>query len=101
MKEIGILTIKNTRTTRRYLSTNFLVCKTIYLFDLRIEIRKIMVKMLEIFGLGLIAIMTLAFVGAFQPQVENGLSPLFWVCAGGALAIIIYRKKKRQREEKE
>ena len=60
-----------------------------------------MVKILEIFGLGLIAIMTLAFVGAFQPQVENGLSPVFWVCAGGALVIIIYRKKKRQREEKQ
>ena len=60
-----------------------------------------MVKMLELFGLGLIAIMTLAFVGAFQPQVENGLSPVFWVCAGGALMIIVYRKWKRKQEEKE
>ena len=60
-----------------------------------------MIKMLELFGFGLIAIMTLAFVGAFQPQVENGLSPVFWVCAVGALIIIIYRKKKKQREEKQ
>ncbi len=55
----------------------------------------------EIAGLVLVAIMTLAFVGAFQPQVENGLSPVFWVCAGGALMIIVYRKWKRKKEEKE
>lgn len=55
----------------------------------------------EIVGLGLVAIMTLAFVGAFQPQVENGLSPVFWVCAGGAMIIIFYRKWKGKQEEKE
>jgi FtsH-binding integral membrane protein len=87
--------------TRRYLSTNFWVCKTIYLFDLQFQNRKIMVKMPEIVGLGLVAIMTLAFVGTFQPQVENGLSPVFWVCAGGALGIIFYRKWKGKQEEKE
>jgi FtsH-binding integral membrane protein len=60
-----------------------------------------MVKIPELVGLALVAIMTLAFVGAFQPQVENGLSPVFWVCAGGALMIIFYRKWKRKQEEKE
>ncbi|HUU48320.1 MAG TPA: hypothetical protein VMW55_06020 [Nitrosopumilaceae archaeon] len=58
-----------------------------------------MIKILEIIGFVLVAIMTLAFVGVL-PQVENGLSPVFWACAGGALAIIIYRKKIRQREDK-
>ncbi len=60
-----------------------------------------MVKMPEIIGLGLVAIMTLAFVGAFQPQVGNGLTPVFWACAGGALLIIVYRKWKGKQEEKE
>jgi FtsH-binding integral membrane protein len=60
-----------------------------------------MVKIPELVGLALVAIMTLAFVGAFQPQVENGLSPVFWVCAGGALMIIFYRKWKKKQEEKE
>ena len=55
----------------------------------------------EIIGLGLVAIMTLAFVGAFLPHVENGLSPVFWACAGGALMIIVYRKWKGKQEEKE
>ncbi len=57
--------------------------------------------MLEIVGLVLVAIMTLAFVGAFQPQVDNGLSIVFWACAGGVLLIILYRKRKRKQEEKE
>ncbi len=60
-----------------------------------------MAKMLERIGLVLVAIMTLGFVGAFQPTVEPGLSPLFWGCAGATLMILIYRKMKRKREEKE
>lgn len=59
-----------------------------------------MAKMLEILGLFLVVIMSLSFVGAFQPTVEPGLSPLFWGCAGGALMIIMYRKFKRKQEEK-
>ncbi len=62
--------------------------------------RKIMAKMLEILGLVLLAIMTLGFVGAFEPTIRNGTSELFWGCAGGALMIIIYRKMKRKQEEK-
>lgn len=64
--------------------------------------RKIMVKMLEILGLALVAIMTLGFVGAFESYgINKGTSLLFWGCAGGALMIIIYRKMKRKQEEKE
>ena len=58
-----------------------------------------MAKILDIFGLILIAIMALGFVGTFQPTIEPGLSPLFWACAGVALMIIMYRKIKRKKEE--
>ena len=57
--------------------------------------------MLELLGLVLVAIMTLGFVGVFQPTIEPGLSPLFWGCAGGTLAIIIYRKRKQKKQEQE
>lgn len=59
-----------------------------------------MAKILEIIGLILVAIMTLGFVGVFQPYgISNGTSELFWGCAGGALMIIIYRKIKKKKEE--
>lgn len=57
-----------------------------------------MTKILEVIGLVLVAIMSLAFVGVI-PQVESGLSPVFWGCAGGALMIIFYRKMKRKQQE--
>ncbi|MGH1568173.1 MAG: hypothetical protein ACRBBZ_03105 [Nitrosopumilus sp.] len=60
-----------------------------------------MAKMLEVLGLVLVAIMSLAFMGILQPTIEPGLSPLFWGCAGVTLMIIIYRKKKNKKEEKE
>ena len=60
---------------------------------------KIMAKILDVSGLVLVAIMALGFVGAFQPTIQPGLSPLFWGCAGIALMIIIYRKMKRKQEE--
>ena len=62
--------------------------------------RKIMTKILEIIGFVLLGIMTLSFVGALQPTIEPGLSPLFWGCAGATLMILIYRKKKRKQDEK-
>ena len=59
-----------------------------------------MVKILEIIGLVLVAIMSLGFVGLFEPYgIRNGTSELFWGCAGGTLLIIIYRKMKRKRED--
>jgi len=47
-------------------------------------------------GLVFVSIMILGFVGAFSPYIENGLTPLFWGCAGGTLIIILYRKRKRK-----
>ena len=58
-----------------------------------------MAKLLEIIGLVLVAIMSLGFMGILQPTIDPGLSPLFWVCAGVALMIIIYRKMKKKKEE--
>ena len=55
-----------------------------------------MAKILEIIGLVLVAIMSLGFVGVFEPNIGSGLSPLFWGCAGGTLVIIMYRKRKRK-----
>lgn len=61
-----------------------------------------MAKILDVAGLVLISIMTLAFVGVLQPYgVEPGLSALFWGCAGATLLVIIYRKMKRKQEETE
>ena len=61
-----------------------------------------MVKILEMIGLVLVAIMSLGFVGLFEPYgIRNGTSELFWGCAGGTLLIIIYRKMKRKQEDKE
>lgn len=68
---------------------------------LQVDNRKIMVKMLEILGLVLVAIMSLGFMGILQPTIKPGLSPLFWGCAGGTLLIIIYRKMKTKQDEKE
>ncbi len=59
-----------------------------------------MAKVLEIAGLGLVAIMTLGFVGVFVPYgIKNGTSELFWGCAGATLLIIVYRKMKNKKEE--
>ncbi len=56
-----------------------------------------MAKILEVIGLGLVAIMTLGFVGVLEPYgVKSGLSELFWGCAGAALLIIIYRKMSKR-----
>jgi hypothetical protein len=61
-----------------------------------------MVKILEIIGLVLVVIMSLGFVGLFEPYgIKNGTSELFWGCAGATLLIIIYRKMKRKQENKE
>ena len=57
-----------------------------------------MIKILEIIGLALVVIMFISFVG-FIPGYESGFSPLFWGCAVGTLAIILYRKKKRSEKE--
>jgi predicted tellurium resistance membrane protein TerC len=57
-----------------------------------------MIKILELIGFALVAIMFISFVG-FIPGQESGFSPLFWGCAVGTFAIILYRKKKRKEKE--
>ncbi|RNJ77456.1 MAG: hypothetical protein D9C04_01075 [Nitrosopumilus sp. B06] len=54
-----------------------------------------MSKILEVAGLGLIAVMIAAFTGLLRPAVEPGLSAVFWICAAGTLGIIIFRKKRK------
>jgi len=59
-----------------------------------------MVKLLEMMGFALVAIMTLGFVGVLESYgIEKGISNFFWGCAGAALMIIIYRKIKNKKEE--
>jgi hypothetical protein len=61
-----------------------------------------MTKILDIAGLGFLAVMTLGFVGVLEPYgIKNGTSELFWGCAGATLMIIIYRKMKRKQKEDE
>ena len=59
-----------------------------------------MAKLLEMIGLVLVSIMILGFVGALDTLIPlgigNGLTPIFWGCAGGTLIIILYRKRKRK-----
>ena len=93
-----MLTIKKTNIIIRYLSTNYVICKTIYLFDSRIENRKIVIKFLEIIGFVLIGGTVYSYLGMIGNELRW---PVFFGCAGGALAIIIYRKKKRKQEEKQ
>ncbi len=81
------------------MSTNGFIYKTIYLFDSGKIHRKSMAKILEIIGLVLVAIMSISFVGGFQPTIQPGLSPLFWGFAGATLIIIVYRKMKRKQKE--
>ena len=97
INEIGMLTIKNISITRRYLSTNGRVCKTIYLFDFPLDNRKIMIKILEIIGFVLIGGTIYSYLGMIGDPLRW---PVFFGCAAGALAIIIFRKKIRQRENK-
>lgn len=92
-----MLTIKKITITRRYLSTNCRGCKTIYLFDLQIDYSKMMIIILEIIGLVLIGGTVVSFLGLIGNPLQW---PVFFGCAVGALAIIIIRKKIRQRENK-
>ncbi len=57
-----------------------------------------MSKTLELIGFGLIGGTVYAFLGLILQQDPLGW-PVFWACAAGALAIIIYRKKKQKKLE--
>ena len=56
-----------------------------------------MIKILEIIGLVLIGGTVVSFLGLIGNPLQW---PVFFGCAVGALAIIIIRKKIRQRENK-
>ena len=56
-----------------------------------------MIKILEIIGFALIGGTVYSYLG----MIGNDLRwPVFFGCAVGALAIIVFRKKNRQRENK-
>jgi hypothetical protein len=57
-----------------------------------------MSKLLELIGFGFVGGTIYAFLGLIPQQDPIGW-PLFWGCAGGALAIIIYRRKKKEKNE--
>ena len=52
-----------------------------------------MSKILELIGFGLIGGTVYAYLGLIANKDPLGW-PIFWSCAGGALAIIVLRKKR-------
>ena len=56
-----------------------------------------MSKVLDLVGLALIGGTIVSFIPGIIPNLERGLNPVFWACAIGALAIIIYRKRQRKK----
>jgi hypothetical protein len=55
-----------------------------------------MSKGLELLGLGLIGGTIVSFVGMGDSELRW---PVFWGCAIGTLAIIIYRKRQRKKQD--
>ena len=55
-----------------------------------------MSKGLELVGLALIGGTIISFLGLI-PYIDAGANPVFWGCAVGVLAIIIYRKRQRKK----
>jgi uncharacterized protein involved in cysteine biosynthesis len=49
-------------------------------------------------GFALIGGTIVSFIGLI-PNVDAGANPVFWICAGGALTIIIYRNYMRKRQK--
>ncbi len=79
------------------MSTFQLNNKIIYLFESSDGRRDTMIKILEIIGFVLIGGTIYSYLG----MIGNDLRwPVFFSCAVGALAIIIYRKWMRKKLEK-
>ena len=57
-----------------------------------------MTKALEIIGLALIGGTIVSFLGMGDSELRW---PVFWACAIGALAIILYRKRQRKKQDEE
>ena len=56
-----------------------------------------MAKALELVGFALIGGTIISFVGMGDSELRW---PVFWGCAIGALAIIIYRKRQRKKQDR-
>ena len=57
-----------------------------------------MSKSLDLIGFALIGVMVYAFAGLVSQKDPAGW-PIFWACAVGALAIIIYKKRLKKKGE--
>jgi len=55
-------------------------------------------KALEVIGLALIGGTIVSFLGMGDSELRW---PVFWTCAIGALAIILYRKRQRKKQDEE
>ncbi len=55
-----------------------------------------MSKILELIGFVLIGGTIYSFLGMGDNELRW---PVFWGCAGGALTIILYRKRKQKKQE--
>jgi uncharacterized membrane protein YeaQ/YmgE (transglycosylase-associated protein family) len=55
-------------------------------------------KALEVIGLALIGGTIVSFLGMGDSELRW---PVFWACAIGALAIILYRKRQRKKQDEE
>ncbi len=55
-----------------------------------------MAKVLELVGFALIGGTIISFLGMGDSELRW---PVFWGCAIGALAIIIYRKRQRKKQD--
>ena len=49
-------------------------------------------------GFALIGGTIVSFIGLI-PNVDAGANPVFWSCAGGTVAIIVYRNYMRRRKK--
>ena len=56
-----------------------------------------MTKALELIGFALIGGTIISFVGMGDSELRW---PVFWGCAIGALAIMIYRKRQRKKQDR-
>jgi len=54
-----------------------------------------MSRILEFIGFGLIGGTMISFLGMGDSELRW---PVFWMCAGGALAIIVYRNYMRKKK---
>jgi len=90
---IGIPIIRKPKTTVRVLSMRVYRCKAIYLFDVYYLT---MSKILEMIGLVLIGGTIYSFIGMTESELRW---PVFWTCAGGTVAIIVYRNYLKKRKK--